>query len=528
MSASDKKKLRAAERAEKLTEKQQAEQKEAKKLKIMTTVFVVVLAVMVVFAAVVGVTKTIEGKGIREKNTVAMTVGEHKISNAELSYYFMSSVNTFYSQYGSYASLFGLDVTKPLTEQYYDAEQTTTWADYFMTNATDGVKAVYALNDAAKAAGFALTDAQNAEIETMIANTKTSGMLYYGYPELETYLKAMYGNGSTEESYRNYVTMTYIADAYIASYTEGLTYDDAALRAEEAKNFKAFTSYSFNTYYLNAASFDDLAAAEEAAKTLTAEDINTVEALDAAIKALPINAESATAASNASNDILFDNISVTYKDWVTADARKAGDITYVPYIYTSTDENGNETSETRGYYVVLFNGSDDNNFGMSNVRHILVAFEGGSYDANTGLTTYTDEEKMAAKVAAEELYAEWKNGKADEMSFAALANEKSDDGDGTTGGLYEGINPSTNFVTNFKNWALDEHKVGDTGIVETEYGYHIMYFSGLTEQTYRDYMIENTLRSIESGEWYNALIEAANAEMGNTQYIRTDLVLAAN
>ena len=338
----------------------------------------------------------------------------------------------------------------------------------------------------------------------------------------------MYGNGSTEESYRNYVTMTYIADAYIASYTNGLTYDDAALRAEEAKNYKAYTSYFFNTYYLNAANFDDLAAAEEAAKTLTAEDIDTVEELDAAIKALPVNAESTTAASSASTDVLFDNVSVTYKDWVTDDARKAGDITYVPYVYTSTDENGNETSETRGYYVVLFNDCNDNNFGMSNVRHILAAFEGGSYDANTGLTTYTDDEKMAAKVEAEELYAQWKNGKADELSFAALANEKSDDGDGTTGGLYEGINPSTSFVTNFKNWALDEHKVGDTGIIETEYGYHVMYFSGLTEQTYRDYMIENTLRSAESSEWYDTLMESANAEVGDTKYVRTDLVLAGN
>ena len=50
MSASSKKKLRNAEQAEKLTEKQLAEQKEAKKLKLYTTLAVVILAALVLFA----------------------------------------------------------------------------------------------------------------------------------------------------------------------------------------------------------------------------------------------------------------------------------------------------------------------------------------------------------------------------------------------------------------------------------------------------------------------------------------------
>ena len=528
MSASDKKKLRAAERAEKLAERQQVEQKEAKKLKIMTTVFVVALALMVVFAAVVGVTKTIEGKGIREKNTVALTVGNHEISNAELSYYYITNIENFYSNYGVYASLFGLDVSKPLNEQYYDEAQGTTWADYFVDASIENVKTVYALNDAANAAGFTLSDAEQAEVETALVNMQATGLMYYGYSDLETYLKAMYGNGSTEESFRNYLTMTYVAEAYMNAYTEGLSFDEAAIAAADAENVKTYNSYSFNTYYLNGSSFESLEAAEEAAKTLTADEINTVEALDAAIAGLSINAESTSAASSASEDIFFTNVSATYKDWVTDDSRKAGDITYVPYIYTTTDENGAETSETRGYYVVLFNGSNDNKFGMSNVRHILVAFEGGTYDSTTGLTNYSDEEKLTAKMEAEKIYEEWKNGKANEASFAVLADEKTDDGDGTTGGLYQSINPSTNFVTNFKNWALAEHEVGDTEIIETEYGYHIMYFSGVTEETYRDFMIETDLITNAATEWYNGLIEATNSELGNTQYLRTDLVLSSN
>ena len=86
MSASSKKKLRREQEAAKLTEKQLTEQKEAKKLRVYTTAFVVVLAVLLVVAVWVGVNQTITNSGMREKNTVAVTVGEHEISNAELSY----------------------------------------------------------------------------------------------------------------------------------------------------------------------------------------------------------------------------------------------------------------------------------------------------------------------------------------------------------------------------------------------------------------------------------------------------------
>ena len=93
MSASSKKKLRNAEQAEKLTEKQLAEQKEAKKLKLYTTLAVVILAALVLFAAYVGISRTISNSGIRERNTVALTIGDKEISNAELNYYFIDAVN---------------------------------------------------------------------------------------------------------------------------------------------------------------------------------------------------------------------------------------------------------------------------------------------------------------------------------------------------------------------------------------------------------------------------------------------------
>ena len=117
MSASSKKKLRNEQQTAKMTEKQVAEQKEAKKLTLYTTIFVVVLAVMVVFAIAIGVTRCISNSGVRERNTVALTVGDHEISNAELSYFYMSAITNFNSNYGNYAAMMGLDTSKPWTSR---------------------------------------------------------------------------------------------------------------------------------------------------------------------------------------------------------------------------------------------------------------------------------------------------------------------------------------------------------------------------------------------------------------------------
>ena len=170
---------------------------------------------------------------------------------------------------------------------------------------------------------------------------------------------------------------------------------------------------------------------------------------------------------------------------------------------------------------------NDNHMKLANVRHILVKFEGGTKDSS-GNTTYSDEEMAAAKAAAEELYAQWKAGEATEDSFAALANEKSADGDGTTGGLYENVCPGQ-MVENFNDWCFAEgRKTGDTGIVESEYGYHIMFYSADSEMTYRDYLITEGLRTADVNEWYTNLVDNVSVTTLDTKYIRTNLVLGTN
>lgn len=115
---------------------------------------------------------------------------------------------------------------------------------------------------------------------------------------------------------------------------------------------------------------------------------------------------------------------------------------------------------------------------VASVRHILLMPKNGKENPETGDTEYSDADWKACYKEAEKLLKEWKKGEATEKSFADMANEHSEDGgSNTTGGLYEDVAPGSNYVESFLNWSIDmNRKTGDTEIVKTEYGYHIMYY----------------------------------------------------
>ena len=236
--------------------------------------------------------------------------------------------------------------------------------------------------------------------------------------------------------------------------------------------------------------------------------------------------EYSTATEN--TDVLYSDISAVMNEWIRDEDRKAGDITALPYETSTTGSDGKEIKTLKGYYVVLYLDSNDNTFALANVRHILVAFEGGTTNSTTGTTTYSQAEKDTAKNAAEALLEQWKEGDATEESFAELANKESDDGDGTTGGLYEDVYPGQ-MVTNFNDWCFDEtRKPGDTGIVESTYGYHVMYYVGDSEENYRDYMVADDKLTADLETWQTGLNDAMTVEIKSTKHVKKDLVLGTS
>ena len=543
MSASNKKKLSGS--SQKLTEKHIAEHKQNQEVKMYTIAFTVVMAVVLVIAIVFGSMQVISNSGVRERKTIAYTVGDHQLTSAELNYFFTDGVNNFANQYGPYASIFGLDPNKPLNEQIANEEKGTTWADDFMDTAKESAKSVYTLSDEAKAQGYALSEDEQNMVNSIVDNLDSYAKLN-GMGSAKTYLKAVYGNGATLETYRAYLENSMLADSYQAHYAEGLTYEDADIREYEKDRYDEYSSFSYYQYSLSAQSFleggtkDDegnvtysqeekelsVKACEAAAKALTGEDIKTSQDLDKAIAALPMNKDNAGAASTYYNHSDYRSMPADISGWLADSSRKTGDLTYIANNTTALNDEGEAENTVSGYTVLMFAERDDNKEMLPNARHILVSYEGGTADEN-GQIVYSDEEKAAAEKKAQELLDAYLAGEQTEDAFAALATENTmDPGSKEKGGLYENIYRGQ-MVPTFNDWVFDEaRKVGDTGIVATDYGYHVMYYCGEGSLTYRDTMISTELKQADMEKWNQALLDAAATVDGDTSLIRTDIIIA--
>ena len=539
MSASKKKQLRS-EGAEKLTERQILEQKEAKKVKLYSIGFVVVLVALIAVAVWAGVSRSVTASGVHERNTIAATVGDHQLSNAELNYYYIDYINNYSNNYGSYLSLFGLNTSEALDKQIYNQETGETWADNFMKQAAESAKNVYALSDAAEADGFSLPEDSQTQID-QLKNNLSAYATIYGYSDADAFLKAQYGNGASEESYLAYYSRNLLASAYQSAHQDSLTYTDEQIREADNADPAKYSSSDYAQYYVPVSKYltgttdedgtttytaaertEAVAATKEAIAPLT--EATSLDELNAAIAAMGIN-EGTEASATVYTNQASSAINTYLSSWVTDSSRKAGDITCVEVPSTVKDENDNDLETVSAFYVVLYNGMNDNKVEMVNVRHILVGFDGDKNEDGT----YTDEAKEATREKAEDLLNQWKSGDATEESFAELANANSTDGgSNTNGGLYENVYPGQ-MVDAFNDWCFDaDRKAGDTGIVETTYGYHVMYFVGTTGQTYRDYQIESNLRTTDMDTWFDNLVESYTVTMGNTSYMRKGIVLSGN
>ena len=110
------------------------------------------------------------------------------------------------------------------------------------------------------------------------------------------------------------------------------------------------------------------------------------------------------------------------------------------------------------------------------VRHILICPEGGTSGEN-GETIYTVAEWDACRAEAQALLDQWSAESGTEEGFAQFAMENTEDpGSMSTGGLYTGVTEGY-MVAEFNDWIFDESRqYGDSDLVKTQFGYHIMYF----------------------------------------------------
>ena len=499
----DDRKARLAQSAKKSQKKSEKSKAAAKIVKM---VVAIVLAVVVAGGIV---WKVLDDTAAIKKNTTVFSLGDDiRVSEVEFTYYYSQYLNNIYSyaqQYARYGMNIGIDPTKSPDEQNYgtDADgKEMLLSDYLKNETISALQSYKILYAEAIKAGYKLTDDEQKSIDDQVEELRnTAAENKYS---LNAYLKASYGKGINEKFLRKQLEMQNIVSRYQSDTSKKLTdsYSAADIKAVYDKDHSTYNAVDARTLSFaietltakNGETSEQLAArqkaaaakvkseAEAALKACTSEKAFLEQAKKKNSSTENYDAESATALNEAAKSTITSYVSEDAAKWAFDSARKAGDVKLF-----EVGSDGNVTS-----YVILYINKGSYAPMASNVRHILISFT----DNASSSSEATDEQKKAAKASADKIYKEWQSGAKTEDSFAALAKEKSKDtGSAADGGLISGITSSANYVESFRNWATDSsRKVGDTGIVESEYGYHIMYYSG------SDYAWKSAIRSAKASE----------------------------
>ncbi|MBR4204971.1 MAG: peptidylprolyl isomerase [Clostridia bacterium] len=459
----------------------------------------ITIAVIVIAAIVIGLAiyARLDLSGSLLRSKTAMESPNFKVDGAMMAYFYGNQYQSYYP----YLSYYGVDTKASLKTQTYS--DGTTWFDFFLSTAKSSVTEILALCEGAKAAGITLDDADYASIEDNLKGIEATAD-GYGYTA-EAYLSAMTGNTLRIKDVKKCLELSTLALKYRDSYLDSLSYTDEKLDEYFANNADTlngvdylsytFSSSSFTTYGDNenptSTAAEDSALAEETANKLKA--ASTADAFKSTLSeiltgTLEADEETVNTAldglshEHASKSSLA-SLNADLSEWAFGGASagesyvvgKTGDTSFTVYLLTRAPYA--DDTQTR------------------NVRHIL--FRNTENDGQ-----YEDDAK------AKEIYAEWEAAGFSEAKFLELVPLWSEDtGSVSNGGLYENVAPGR-MVEEFNDWLFDDsRKPGDHDIVETTYGWHIMYYVG--EGEYNAW--QTAAISALQQEDYTAMVEEKSA-----------------
>lgn len=477
--------------------------------KVIGKVVAIVLAVVVCLAAVYGIFNFF---GIPQKVLTAAKIGDERVTVAKYNFYYMDMYLNTYNQSQSYDSQYGAgygamytgyDSSKSPMEQEYpgtleDFEgESATWADYFRVQSLKYLQTYLAYAKLAKEAGMTLDDDELADIDEQVESIRSSAES--NDYSLDRYLTKIYGKGVNEKLLREVMEERQLAYKYAQQKQEdvetGVT--DAQIEEEYTANPAEYALVTLNGFVVSAdtsaiaddATDDEKTAATEAAMADAkakaegyAAKVNSAETLLEQAKAYNSTAtEASVKLEDVTGTTLASTFSQAASDWAYAAERAVGDVTVV------------ETS--KGYAVLYMAVLPHKDMSKPvDVRHILIQFD-TTTDESGNTVALTSAEKEAYYQQAQAIYNQFLENPTEE-NFATLANNNSDDtGSNTNGGLYEDVHVG-DMVTAFNDWCFDPNrKPGDSGIIETNYGYHVMYYVGNdNEETWKS-TVRSTLAS---------------------------------
>ena len=300
--------------------------------------------------------------------------------------------------------------------------------------------------------------------------------------------------------WQNYYDLLNQAGYYISYYGLDTTKpleDQSCLISEVPMNWQQFmVENALNNWHSYVAMAME---AEKAGTTLSEEDQTTLDTLEEIMNEDAVNYGYADALEMLQSDYGTGVNLEDYKAFLRV--LMLGN----QYYLDKSEELSPSASEVSDYYdqneaTFILQGVEKVDMPSTvDVRHILIQPEEEAAGENG---SYTQEQLDAARVQAQALLDQWKAGDATEESFGLLATEKTmDSGSKDSGGLYEGVYPGQ-MVTEFNDWCFDPNrKTGDTDLVQTTYGIHIMYFVSASGDIYwyeqaEAMMMQETMTSV--------------------------------
>lgn len=526
----DERKARIAETAKK-NAKNMEKKNTAKKLA--SRIISIVLAAAVVLAAL-GLTLNYYG-AIERVAPLGKVGSEQNVSVAEYEYYYMQTYNRLvnYAQYyKSYGYDYGYDTTLSPAEQTQTTKDNDgneiTWVQKLHDDTIQLAQMYKSYYNEAVKAGLKIDDADQATIDEQIKNyedqangtsdtssTSTSTPKKYS---LNAYLRKVFGGAVNSRFLRKQLKIQTLAQKYYQTRTDEISkgYEQDVIDKAYNADKDTYDLVSFRIYTLENAKLtaedgesDD---ALKARQTKSDEETKTkADTFYATVKDEKTFAEQATTL-NKDNDsynvdkstkftMLKDNISKNYSEdiakWLFDGTTKNGDKKLV-----SDTENGK-------YYIVLLV-EGKHQVDTVTARHILFMTK----DQSSGKALSADEIKKA-KQNAEDALKTWQEGDKTEESFATLASKLTEDtGSTSTGGLYKNIFPGQ-MTSEFENWCFDANrKAGDVEIIESDYGYHVMYFVKKDEKPYYDSAIRSTKASEDIEAEATKMLEGDDYKVG--------------
>lgn len=431
----------------------------------------VIGAVCILLCLVFATASLILSSSWPHNHITAATIGDYKLTAADLNYYYKRAYANMAESLGEYSNTMISFFTDSIMEETVLFAQES-YIGYF----------------AALEEGYTLNEEEKANLdETLEAFDTTSKIL--GFKNATDYLEAVYGKGCNPENYREYNEVGILAQHYFEDKLNAYVPDKAAKDAYYAEHIDEVDLLNYRQFFISVDEETGMtlekAKAEgermraEAEKDLSTFTKNAHELAPEDRKNI-FEKDSGSTLSGVKPSLMTEEyVDPTVAAWLKDSARKEGDTA----TFVKNDDSG--------VYVLYFLSRDNHDYTSRNIRMIQIAVN--TEDA-------TEEDWTSAQKEAQSYLDEYLAGEKTPEAFGAIATKHTDDG--VEGGLHENVG-SADIVYAVNQWLYDDaRKVGDAELVKASDGWYVALYCGEGER-YWDVRIDAVMDEM----YYNQLLE---------------------